>query len=240
MNKPPLPDTLQLAHSRIAALEARVDELEAFSYSLAHEVRGPVFSIGGFARSIETDEQTVLSSRARAHLRRVIENASLMERLVADLLAFARAQHVGLRKEPCDLGRLTKEVLHDLRFAYPNTRVVVSELPIVQVDVGAARQVLANVIGNAFEYSALAGKPLVQVGLDTEGHVTVSDNGIGFSMDQAESIFEPFERFAPGSSYPGVGVGLAITRRLLRRHGGWIRAQSRPGGPTVFTFSFGS
>lgn len=79
----------------------------------------------------------------------------------------------------------------------------------------------------------------MQVGVDTSGNLYVEDNGVGFAMEHAQRVFKPFERIANGAAYKGSGVGLAIAQRILHRHGGWIRAQSKPGGPTVFTFSFG-
>ncbi|HYF20283.1 MAG TPA: HAMP domain-containing sensor histidine kinase [Ramlibacter sp.] len=226
-------------HDRIHVLEEEVQELEAFNYAVAHELRGPLLSIRGYARQLELNDALSLPPQARMRLRRIHEVAAGMERLIDDLLALARARHLELRKQPLVLADLVREVLYELRPAYPGTRVVTSELPIVEADPALARQVLVNVIGNALKYSARAEQPLVQVGVDTRGDLYVEDNGIGFAMQQAEAVFKPFERICGSAAYSGSGVGLAIARRILERHGGWIRARSREGGPTVFTFSFG-
>ncbi|MEJ6021048.1 sensor histidine kinase [Ramlibacter sp. PS4R-6] len=224
---------------RTAQLQARVEELDAFTYTVAHELRAPLQSISGFARAIELNDAGELSQQGRSRLRRVIAAAAQMERLLDDLLALARADRISLRKQPVAIDELVREVLRELRPAYPATRVIVSELPLVHADPALARQVLVNLVGNALKYSALAPDPLVQVALDSDGAFMVTDNGIGFPLAKAQSVFEPFHRVTCDPAYPGTGVGLAVVRRLLERHGGWIRAHSRDGGPTVFTFSFG-
>jgi signal transduction histidine kinase len=111
---------------------------------------------------------------------------------------------------------------------------------VVRADPGAARQVLANLIGNALKFSARADQPRVEVGLAPDGMLYVRDNGVGFDPQLAPQLFKPFQRLhADDSGYPGTGVGLSIVKRLLERHGGEIRAESRPGRGTTFAFSFG-
>jgi two-component system, sensor histidine kinase and response regulator len=231
--------TLQRALDRIADLEVRIEELDAFTYAVAHELRGPLFVIDGFARNIELNDAAGLTREGRSRLRRVIDAAAQMQKLIDDFLALSRAEHVQIRRQPVALDEMVREVLRELRTPYIATRVITSELPIMQADPALARQILMNVIGNALKYSALSPEPIVQIGLDAQGSLYVTDNGIGFPMDKADSIFDPFERVTGDPAYPGTGVGLAIAQRLLRRHGGWIHAQSREGGPTTFTFSFG-
>jgi signal transduction histidine kinase len=223
---------------RIALLESRVAELDAFNYSIAHELRGPLQAISGFARSLELHEADQLSPKGRSRLRRVIDAAKHMDRLIDDLLGLSRADHVELHVSDVATDELVREVLRELRPPYPATRVLASELPLVQADPAFARQVFVNVIGNALKYSALATEPLVEIGIDAQGAFYVRDNGIGFPAEATATLFEPFERATADPAYPGTGVGLAVVRRLLARHGGWIAARSREGGPTEFRFAF--
>jgi two-component system, sensor histidine kinase and response regulator len=225
--------------ARVRALLLRLEDLEAFSFSAAHELRSPLISIGGHARQLELVAAQGMAPEHRARLKRIMEAVAHMERLIDALLGLSRAYHEDISRTALAADALVREVVAELRPAYPGTRIVISELPIVDADAVLARQVLANLIGNALKYSAFAHQPLVQIGVGPDGSLYVTDNGIGFGAQHADSIFEPFVRMAVGAAYPGHGLGLAVTRRLLERHGGWIRARSREGGPTTFTFSFG-
>jgi signal transduction histidine kinase len=231
--------TNPLADSRIDALEQRIAELDAFVYTIAHELRAPLHTISGFAASLEHFEAPNLSGKGRWRLKRVVHVAAQMERLIDDLLSLARSDRMEIVKAPTATDETVRDILRELRQAYPATRVVVSELPLVHADAAIVRQVFLNVIGNALKYSHLQAEPLVQIGLDAGGAFRVSDNGIGFPMEQAARLFIPFERMTGDPAYPGSGVGLAVVLRLLTRHGGWIKASSREGGPTEFRFSFG-
>ena len=227
------------AQDHVTALEQRIAQLDAFAYTVAHELRGPLQAISGFAGSLERDEAKNLSDAGRSRLRRVVCAAARMERLIDDLLALARSEHIELAKAPVASDEVVRDILRELRHGYPNTRVVVSELPLIHADAAVVRQVFLNVIGNALKYSHLRADPHVEIGLDVDGVFRVRDNGIGFPMENVARLFEPFERMTGDAAYPGSGVGLAIVQRLLARHGGWISALSREGGPTEFRFSFG-
>jgi len=223
---------------RISALERRVAELDAFNYTVVHELRAPLQAVSGFARSVEAEEAHNLSPKARSRLRRVVAGALKMESLIDDLLMLMRTEHIKPEKHPVPADEIVRDILRELRQAYPSTRVIVSELPLVNGDASMVRQVFVNIIGNALKYSHLAGDPLVEIGIDAEGAFTVRDNGIGFRMEDAGMLFEPFQRLTRDVAYPGTGVGLAIVKRLIERHGGWIAATSREDGPTEFRFSF--
>jgi signal transduction histidine kinase len=228
-----------LPDAHVDALEQRIAELDAFVYTIAHELRGPLQTISGFATSLEHFEAQNLSSKGRTRLMRVIRGAAQMERLIDDLLSLARSDRIELVKAPTAVDDIVRDILRELRQAYPATRVVVSELPLIHADAAIVRQVFVNLIGNALKYSHLQPEPLVEVGLDADGTFRICDNGIGFPMDQSSRLFIPFQRMTGDPAYPGSGVGLAVVRRLLTRHGGWIKANSREGGPTEFRFSFG-
>jgi signal transduction histidine kinase len=137
------------------------------------------------------------------------------------------------------LDEMVRHVLREMQSGYPATRVKIGELPVIHADPVVVRHVLVNVIANAFKYSALAPHPTVEISVDTSGALQVIDNGFGFANEDAAKIFEPFVRLTHDPAYPGLGLGLAAAKRWLGRHGGWIRAESREGGPTRFTISFG-
>ena len=226
--------------ARIAALERRIAELDAFTYTVAHQLRAPLQAMNGFARRLQLDDASSLSPKARSRLDRIAAAALKMEQTIDDLLMLARADRFELEKEPLATEEIVREVLAELRGPYPATRVMTSELPHVHADPVVVRQVFVNLIGNALKFSHLADAPRIEIGLATDGAFHVRDNGIGFGMDKAGALFEPFERLTGNADYPGTGVGLAIVRRLIERHGGWVQAQSREGGPTEFRFSFGN
>jgi signal transduction histidine kinase len=229
----------QHAHERVAEHDQRLRELNAFAAtSVSHELRESLVSIGGFARTIEL-EDTRLSPASRSRLRRIAQAALQMERVIDDAVALARSERFEVEKGDLRLDEMVRHVLREIQPAYPATRVILSELPIIHADPVVVRPVLVNVIANAFKYSALAPEPAVEVSLDTSGALQVIDNGIGFPQEDAARIFEPFVRLTRDPAYPGLGLGLTAVRKWLHGHGGWIRAESREGGPTRFAMSFG-
>ena len=127
-----------------------------------------------------------------------------------------------VKKVDLQLDEIVRHMLREMRTSYPATRVTSSELPIIHADPVVVRRVLGNVIANAFKYSALAPQPAVEISLHASGVLQVIDNGVGFASEDAAAIFEP----------------LSAAKQLLDGHGGWIRAESREGGPTRFTISF--
>lgn len=223
------------------SLERTVADLEAFAYTLSHDLRGPLRAISGFASVLLRTESQALSAGGQRRLDRIVEGAVRMDRMISDILTWAQAERAELRLREVDLAQVVHEVLRDLEPAYPHTRIDVQALPVLQADPSAAQQVLANLLGNAFKFSAHNPQPRVQVGQDGEGWLFVRDNGVGFEPAKAEGLFQPFHRLhADDSDYPGTGVGLSIVRRLLERHGGAIRAESQSGQGSTFRFSFGA
>lgn len=223
------------------SLERTVADLETFGHSLSHDLREPLRTISGFASVLLRTEAKALSADGQRRLDRIVEGASRMDRMIGDILQWARAERSELRLREVDLSQVVRDVLQDLEPAYPRTRVELQPLPVVRADPSAARQVLANLLGNAFKFSAHSPQPRVQVGQDSEGWLYVRDNGVGFDPRQADGLFQPFQRLhADGGPYPGTGVGLSIVRRLLERHSGAIQAESQPGQGSTFRFRFGA
>jgi signal transduction histidine kinase len=229
----------QEAQARIARLEQRLRELDAFTIAVSHELRDSLFSIGGFARAIQLDDRR-LESASRTRLRRIAQAALHMERVIDDALALTHGDRFEVEKADLHLDGMVRQVLREMQPLYPATRVTLGELPVVHADAVVVRHVLVNVIANAFKYSSLAQEPAVAISLDASGALQVTDNGIGFPSEDATRIFEPFVRLTDDPAYPGAGLGLPAVKQWLDRHGGWIRAESREGGPTRFTISFGT
>ncbi|MDB5874985.1 MAG: multi-sensor signal transduction histidine kinase [Ramlibacter sp.] len=217
-------------------------DLDAFAHSVAHDLREPLHVISGFARMLELDDTTLMSAQGRRRLGRILESASEMSRLIDGILASARAERVEVRFSPVRLDELVQDVLRDVLPDHPAAEVVVSGLPVVTGDPALVRQVFANLIGNALKFSARRQPQRVEIGAGVEGHeqvLFVRDNGVGFAPEDAARLFTPFLRGTDDATYAGMGVGLSIVKRVIQRHGGWIRADSRIGGPTVFSFNFG-
>ncbi|MGQ0510826.1 MAG: PAS domain-containing sensor histidine kinase [Betaproteobacteria bacterium] len=224
---------------RTAQLEEAIREMEAFSYSVSHDLRAPLRAIGGFARMVIEDESGRLSEDGRRKLEVVEANARRMGMLVDDLLQLARVNRSELRREPLDMGALAASVAAELGPLQPRARLEVATLPGANGDPVLVRQALANLVDNALKYSARAAAPRVEVGWDgAEGAWFVRDNGIGFDMAHAKKLFDTFERLH-GEAFEGTGIGLAIVRRVAERHGGRVWAEAAPGQGAAFYFTLG-
>jgi signal transduction histidine kinase len=224
------------------ALERTVADLETFSATVSHDLRGPLRTISGFATVLERSEGERLTDEGRRKLSRIVAGANTMDHMIEDILACSRAELAPMHLSSVDLNELVAALLQELRPNFPATRVEVGPLPVVRADPTMAWQVWANLLGNALKFSSRQAQPLVEVGerqVDGMHLLFVQDNGVGFDSAQAQRLFAPFQRLDTAGEYPGSGVGLSIVRRLLERHGGGIEAQSLP-GRTVFSFSFGS
>ncbi len=229
-------DALTEANRQLSSL---VKELEAFSYSVSHDLRAPLRAIGGFSRMVVEDEGERLSADGRRKLDVVERNAARMGQLIDDLLALARINRSELERRPTDLAALAADVAAELAGAHPQARVDIAALPRVEVDPTLVRQALLNLVGNALKYSAKMPEPRVEVGWDAERRaLRVKDNGIGFDMRYAGKLFGMFQRLHADPQYEGTGVGLAIVKRVVERHGGRAWAQSAPGEGAAFFVSF--
>jgi PAS domain S-box-containing protein len=231
-----------------AELEQRVADrtagLEAFSYSASHDLRGPLRTIGGYAELLLEDFGTMLPDEGRRRLNAIESAARRMEELIQDLLSFARTSHEGLRREPVDTARLVTAVWAELDRpgATRAVEIRVGALPASFADPALLKQIWINLLSNALKYTAKREKTLIEVGASTlDGIPTffVRDNGAGFDMRNAGKLFAPFERLHRSDEYAGTGVGLAIVRRIVSRHGGrvWAEAAVDQGATFYFTLS---
>lgn len=234
----------QRVRERTAQFEAANRELEAFSYSVSHDLRAPLRAINGFARLLEIDYGEPHSEKGRRHLQHIIESGARMGALIEDLLRLARITRSEIRREPVDLGALAQELAATLRTTHPGREVVFTAAPrlLTQGDPGLLRAALENLLSNAWKYTARTPPPArIELGGVPQADGTtiffVRDNGTGFDMQHASRLFSPFQRLHSESEYPGTGVGLATVQRIIHKHGGRIWAEAEPGRGASFCFT---
>jgi light-regulated signal transduction histidine kinase (bacteriophytochrome) len=225
-----------------AELQIAVNELDAFSYSVSHDLRAPLRSIDAFSQILLKEVGDTLSTKARDHLQRVLDNTTRMGQLVDDLLKFARLGRQALSKREVPVAAIVQEILRDaLREAGERCiNITVGDLPTVHGDPALLRQVFSNLIGNAFKYSHLRAEAAIEIGSHTsDGELVffVRDNGAGFDMRYADKLFGVFQRLHRREDFEGTGVGLAIVQRIVQRHGGriWAEAEVNKGATFYFT-----
>lgn len=232
----------QRVADRTAELKASNQELEAFSYSVSHDLRAPLRAINGFAEILLKDFANKIDSRGQHYLNTVADSGRKMGRLVDDLLAFSRLGRQALAKAPLDLNDLTRQVLDDLRRHEPDRVVTVriQSLPPARGDRTLVNQALQNLLSNAWKFTQKTTEAVIEIGSlaqDSETVYYVKDNGAGFDMKYAEKLFGVFQRLHRDDEFPGTGVGLAIVQRVIHRHGGriWVEAAVGVGATFYFT-----
>jgi signal transduction histidine kinase len=224
---------------RTAELEAANKELDAFSYSVSHDLRAPLRGIDGYTRILEEDYGAALDAEARRVIGVVRAEAHHMGRLIEDLLAFSRFGRQAVSRQALDMGALARSVADELRGASGAT-IALDALPPAQADPLLMRQVWINLVGNALKYSGKRATPEIRIGGKEEPGSSVywvRDNGAGFDMRYADKLFGVFQRLHRGDEFPGTGVGLAIVQRIVARHGGRVWAEGTPDGGACFWFS---
>ncbi len=232
--------TGELAHANLE-LAASNEQLESFSYSVSHDLRAPLRAVDGYAALLLRDADA-LPELARQRLQTVRDSAQHMGRLIDALLAFSRLSRRPVARARVDVAALAHECVAEQRGASP-AEVLIGALPAAAADPQLLRQVLANLVGNAFKYSARAPAPRVEIGaLEQDGETVyyVRDNGVGFDMQHAGKLFGVFQRLHGTEEFEGTGVGLAIAQRIVVRHGGRIWAHAAPGAGATFFFTLGA
>ncbi|CAG0950089.1 two-component system, OmpR family, sensor histidine kinase VicK [Rhodocyclaceae bacterium] len=227
---------------RTAELEHANRDLESFSYSISHDLRAPLRAINGFAQILTSEEGHRLSDDGREMLTRIARAATKLGDLIDDVLEYSRAGRLVQTIEDLDLEPLARRIAGELAAVYPRAEIRIGDLPTVRGDPTMLRQVLENLMGNACKYSAKREKPEIEIGTVTQGEeevVFVRDNGAGFDMHYAGKLFGMFQRLHTDRDFEGTGVGLAIAKRLIERHGGRIWAEAEPNKGACFYFSLG-
>jgi len=227
---------------RTAELEATTRELDAFAYSVSHDLRAPLRSLNGFSEILQQDYCDVLDEQGLDYLRRIQTNASRMAQMIDDLLDLSRATRTELHRKPTDLTALAREVITDLRAADPDRHVEVSIADglTASADPHLARLVLQNLLGNAWKFTARRPDARIELTTVEYGggqHFAVRDNGAGFDMCFAGKLFDAFQRLHSAAEFDGTGIGLAIAQRVVTRHRGRIWAHGEPGAGAQFYFT---
>lgn len=224
-----------------AELERKNRELEAFSYSVSHDLRAPLRSIDGFSQALLEDYGDILEGKGRDYLMRVRAATQRMGELIDDLLQLARVTRADLRIERVDLSSLAQAVVTDLRRAEPtrDVQVTIENGLCVQADRRLMQVALDNLIGNAWKFTSKQPLPEIAFGAVRTAPDTyfVRDNGDGFDMQYADKLFRPFQRLHTDEDFPGTGIGLATTYRVIDRHGGRVWAESASGQGATFYFT---
>lgn len=230
---------------RTRELLAAYAELEAFSYSVSHDLRAPLRAIDGFGRMLEEDCGASLDGCGTEYVKRIRGATSRMGSLIDDLLELSRVVRAPMETRSVDLSALVRDALSDLAARDPHRRVDVHvEDEIVAVgDPGLLRVVIDNLVGNAWKFTSKKSGATIRFGrgtLDEQPAYVFEDDGVGFDSAQADRLFRPFTRLHRAEEFPGTGVGLATVHRIVRRHGGEVRAEGRVGEGARVTFRLGS
>jgi PAS domain S-box-containing protein len=229
---------------RTAELESANKELEAFSYSVSHDLRTPLRTLDGFSVAVLEDYGSLLPAEGRRYLQTIREGAQKMGALIDALLTFSRLNRQQLNKVPINTGLMVRGALDDLGSPWPDRKVEVSmgELPVSSGDPMLVRQVWLNLLSNALKYSRKRDRALLEVGCVKTGGVDtffVRDNGTGFDMRYVGKLFGVFQRFHRVEDFEGTGVGLAIVQRIVLRHGGRVWAEAAVDRGSTFYFTLG-
>jgi PAS domain S-box-containing protein len=223
-----------------AQLRSSNEALEDFAFIASHDLKEPLRKVQSFSERLQSRYSQALDAQGQDYIERIRQAASRMQSMLDGLLAYSRAATRVQTFKKVDLKRAVLDVLSDLEVRLMETRgrVEIGELPVIEADPLQMRQLLQNLIGNALKFHRPGTPPLVKVtcNLDspTEIELVVADNGIGFPMDQVNQLFLPFHRLHGRSEYEGAGMGLAICRKIVERHGGTISARSEAGEGATF------
>lgn len=229
-------------NERTAELEVANRHLEAFSYSVSHDLRGPLQSIAGFSEILAEECHEVLGEKGREHLNRVRTSAQRMAELIDGLLTLSGVR-ANLKRVPVDLSSLAGEVVREIRDSEPERSAEFVIYPGMRVlgDRVLIRSVLANLVGNAWKFTSKCPSTRIEIGQmrDDSGQAVffVRDNGAGFEMERASKLFNAFHRLHKQDEFPGNGIGLATVQRIISKHGGRIWAESRLNHGATFFFT---
>ena len=230
---------------RTAELTASTREMEAFTYSVSHDLRAPLRHIIAFAEILKEESGNKLQPQSQEYVDRIINSARNLSRLVDDLLNLARIGRQGISRKQTNLNKIIDEVIADLGPDVNNRRIEwkIESIPVTACDPVLVKQVWANLISNAVKYTRPRTVAVIEIGLtDHMGEMAlfIRDNGVGFDMKFVDKLFGVFQRLHRAEDFEGTGVGLATVERILQKHGGKVWAESKPNSGTVFYFTLGN
>jgi light-regulated signal transduction histidine kinase (bacteriophytochrome) len=230
----------ELVKARTAEIEEANRELEAFTYSVSHDLRAPLRSISGFGKWLMEEQAGKLDEQGRDYLRRMNLGADRMSQLIEDLLSLSRISRQEIQKTKLDLSKIASLIVSDLRTAdpYRSVEVNIAEGLTAYGDERLITIFLTNILGNSWKFTSKTANARIEFGtLQQDGRSIyyIRDNGAGFDEQHRERMFLPFQRLQSDKGYEGTGIGLAIAARVIRRHGGEIRAEGKTGeGATIY------
>jgi signal transduction histidine kinase len=219
------------------------EELEAFSYSVSHDLRAPLRAVTGFAEALAESAQDTLTKEQQDYLQRIQKAGHHMGTLIEDLLTLSRLGRRELQPGPFDLGDCARDIIEQLRAQEPQRQVELRLGPGLQAqgDPGLLRIALENLLGNAWKFTGPREQALIELTAGaSEGGVptfVLRDNGVGFPAHKADRLFTAFQRLHASADFPGTGIGLAMVRRIITRHGGTLWAEGREGSGAAFYFT---
>jgi signal transduction histidine kinase len=228
---------------RTAELEASNKELEAFAYSVSHDLRAPIRHVAGFTELLQKDTAPVLSQKSRRYMTMILESAKRMGNLIDDLLAFSRISRAETRKTRVSLEQLVQEALSEVRQDTHGRDIVwkLGGLPASFGDHAMLRLVLVNLISNAVKFTRTRSQAEIEIGCADDTHdqlvVFIRDNGVGFDMEYVNKLFGVFRRLHTAEEFEGTGIGLAMVQRIVHRHGGRVWAEGQVDKGATFYFS---
>ena len=227
---------------RTAELEASYKELEAFSYSVSHDLRAPLTNLSGYASIMRDRYAATLDPTAQKYLERIDDAAHRMSALIDDLIRLAKVSRQGLSLGHALLNSIVEEVLAELESETRGRKIEwrIAKLPLIRCDGGLMKQALVNLISNAIKYTRPQPEAIIEVGqgvIRGQSAFFVRDNGVGFDMSAAAKLFAPFQRLHRNADFEGTGIGLATVQRIIEKHKGRVWADSDPGRQTTFYFT---
>jgi light-regulated signal transduction histidine kinase (bacteriophytochrome) len=219
-------------------------ELEAFSYSVSHDLKAPLRSVSGFSDALMEDYSGKLDEQGNEYLRKIKESSDRMAKLIDDLLMLAKITSREINFGKVNLSQLAEDAIGELQASDPDRKVKVNITPnlIAYGDRNLLSIVFTNLLGNAWKFSSKVAQPHIEVGtIEKNGKPAyfVRDNGAGFNMEYADKLFKPFQRLHMASDFAGTGIGLSIVQRIAHRHGGKVWAEGKVGEGATFYFTLG-
>ena len=216
-------------------------ELEAFTFSVSHDLRAPLRAVIGYSEILEEEQIKVLSDEGKKMLSYIKNNGQKMGRLIDDLLAFSKLGRKEINKFQLKMNELTKAAVEELNRVFPNhAEITIGSLPDVQGDYNLIHQVMFNLIGNSIKYSSKKENPQISIyseQRDGKNIYIIKDNGAGFDMRFAEKLFGVFQRLHSEQEFEGNGVGLAIVQRIIHKHGGKVWGEGKENEGACFYFT---
>lgn len=241
LEKKVLERTSELAETN-EKLRASNSELSAFTHSVSHDLRSPLLSIDGLLSVLQEDFHDSLGEKGLKYLEVARKSIARMGELINDLLTLSKVGKTDLARSVVNLSAITLEILEDLKMKEPHRKVdvTIQSECFAECDPKLVRIAQENLLNNAWKFTQRTEKPHIEFGrkvIDNQTVFYVSDNGVGFNMNNADKLFQPFQRLHSNSTFPGTGIGLTTVKRIIQRHGGKIWAESEPGNGATFYFT---